>query len=92
MGEFEGGDEAGLLVEAAEVADQIYYGILFLEDFAGCSLNCHQHVTRVYTSNLIDQYYAALHKSACTFCNISISPSSLLPCISNWCLFIGHFI
>ncbi len=35
MGEFEGGDEAGLLVQAAEVTDQIDDDILFLEDFIG---------------------------------------------------------
>ena len=35
MGEFEGGDEAGLLVQAAEVTDQIDDGILFLEGFIG---------------------------------------------------------
>ena len=35
MGEFEGSDEAGLLVEAAEVADQIYNGVFFLEGFIG---------------------------------------------------------
>ena len=49
MGEFEGSDEAGLLVQAAEVADKVDDNILFLEGFAGCSLNCHQHVTRVCT-------------------------------------------
>ena len=35
MGEFEGGDEAGLLVQAAEVADQIYNGVLLLKGFIG---------------------------------------------------------
>ena len=35
VGEFEGGDEAGLLVQAAEVADQIYNSVLFLEGFIG---------------------------------------------------------
>ena len=35
MGEFEGGDEAGLLVQAAEVAGQIDDGVLFLEGFIG---------------------------------------------------------
>ncbi len=35
MGEFEGGDEAGLLVQATEVADQIYNGVLFLERLIG---------------------------------------------------------
>ena len=35
MGEFEGGDEAGLLVQAAEVTDQIDDCILFLEGFIG---------------------------------------------------------
>ena len=35
MGEFEGGNEAGLLVQAAEVADQIYNSVLFLEGFIG---------------------------------------------------------
>ena len=38
MGEFEGGDEAGLLVQAAEVTDQIYNGVLFLEGFIGESI------------------------------------------------------
>lgn len=33
MGEFEGGDEAGLLVQAAEVADQVDDCVLFLEGF-----------------------------------------------------------
>ena len=35
MGEFEGGDEARLLVQAAEVADQIYNGVLLLKGFIG---------------------------------------------------------
>ena len=35
MGEFEGGDEAGLLVQAAEVTDKVDDGILFLEGFIG---------------------------------------------------------
>ena len=35
MGEFEGGDEAGLLVQTAEITDQIDDGVLFLEGFIG---------------------------------------------------------
>lgn len=35
MGEFEGGDEAGLLVEAAEVTYKVDNGVLFLEGFIG---------------------------------------------------------
>ena len=35
MGELEGGYEAGLLVETAEVTDQIDDGILFLKGFIG---------------------------------------------------------
>ena len=35
MGEFEGGDEAGLLVQAAEVTNEVDDGILFLERFIG---------------------------------------------------------
>ena len=35
MGKFEGGDEAGLLVQAAKVADKVDDGILFLEGFIG---------------------------------------------------------
>lgn len=35
MGEFEGGDEAGLLVQAAEVTGQVDDGVLFLEGFIG---------------------------------------------------------
>ena len=35
MGEFKGGDEAGLLVQAAEVTDKVYDGVLFLEGFIG---------------------------------------------------------
>ena len=35
MGEFEGGGEAGLLVQAAEVADQIDDRVLLLEGFIG---------------------------------------------------------
>ena len=35
MGEFEGGDEAGLLVQAAEVTDKVDNGVLFLEGFIG---------------------------------------------------------
>ena len=35
MGEFEGGDEAGLLVQAAEVTDKVDDGVLFLEGFIG---------------------------------------------------------
>ena len=30
MGEFEGGDEAGLLVQAAQVTDEVDDGVLFL--------------------------------------------------------------
>ena len=33
MGKFEGGDEAGLLVQAAEVADKVDDGVLFLKGF-----------------------------------------------------------
>ena len=33
MGEFEGGDEAGLLVETAEVTDKVDDSVLFLEGF-----------------------------------------------------------
>ena len=35
VGEFEGGDEAGLLVQATEVTDKVDDGILFLEGFIG---------------------------------------------------------
>ena len=35
MGKFEGGDEAGLLVQAAEVTDKVDDGVLFLEGFIG---------------------------------------------------------
>ena len=35
MGEFEGSDKAGLLVEAAEVAGEIDDGVLFFEGFVG---------------------------------------------------------
>ena len=35
VGEFEGGDEAGLLMQAAEVTDKVYNCILFLEGFIG---------------------------------------------------------
>ena len=35
MGEFEGGDEAGLLVQAAEATDKVDNGVLFLEGFIG---------------------------------------------------------
>jgi len=35
VGEFEGGDEAGLLVQAAEVTGQVDDGVLFLEGFIG---------------------------------------------------------
>ena len=35
MGEFEGSDEARLLVETAEVTDQIDNGVLFLKGFIG---------------------------------------------------------
>lgn len=35
MGEFEGGDEAGLLVQAAEVTGQIDDGIFFFKGFIG---------------------------------------------------------
>ena len=35
MGEFEGGDEAGLLVEAAEITGQVDDGVLFLKGFIG---------------------------------------------------------
>ena len=31
MGEFEGGDEAGLLVQAAEVTDKVDDGVLFFD-------------------------------------------------------------
>lgn len=48
MGEFKGGDEASLLVQAEEVTDKIDNGVLFLKGFAGWGLNYHRHVTRVY--------------------------------------------
>ena len=35
MGEFEGGDEAGLLVQAAGGTDTVDNGVLFLERFIG---------------------------------------------------------
>lgn len=35
VGEFQGGDEAGLLVQAAEVTGQIDDGVLFLKGFIG---------------------------------------------------------
>ena len=35
MGEFKGGDEAGLLVQAAEVTGQVDDGVLLLEGFIG---------------------------------------------------------
>ena len=35
MGEFKGGDEAGLLVQAAEVTDKVDDGVLFFEGFIG---------------------------------------------------------
>ena len=35
MGEFEGGGEAGLLVQAAEVTDKVDDGVLFFEGFIG---------------------------------------------------------
>lgn len=38
MGEFEGGDEAGLLVQAAEVTDEVDDRVLFLEGFIGQGL------------------------------------------------------
>ena len=38
MGEFEGSDEAGLLVQAAEVTDKVDDGVLFLEGFIGQGL------------------------------------------------------
>ena len=47
MGEFKGGDKAGLLVQAEEVTDKIDDGVLFLKGFAGWGLNYHRHVTRV---------------------------------------------
>ena len=39
VGEFEGGDEARLLVQAAEAADGVDDLFFFLESFAGRSLN-----------------------------------------------------
>ena len=38
MGKFECGDEAGLLVQAAEVTGQVDDGVLFLEGFIGQSI------------------------------------------------------
>jgi len=35
VGKFEGGDEAGLLVQAAEVTDKVDNGVLFLKGFIG---------------------------------------------------------
>ena len=35
MGEFEGGDEAGLLVQAAEVTNKVDDRVLFLKGFIG---------------------------------------------------------
>ena len=39
MGEFEGGDEAGLLVQATELTGQVDDGDLFLERFIGLGQN-----------------------------------------------------
>ena len=47
MGEFEGCDEAGLLVQAAEVADKVDDLGPFSEFFTSFGLNCNRHVTRV---------------------------------------------
>lgn len=38
MGKFDGGDKAGLLVQAAEVTDKVDDGVLFLEGFIGQGL------------------------------------------------------
>ena len=35
VGEFEGSDKAGLLVQAAEVTDEVDDGVLFFEGFIG---------------------------------------------------------
>ena len=51
MGEFEGCDEAGLLVQAAEVAAKVDDLGLFSEFFTSFGLNCNRHVTRVYPND-----------------------------------------
>ena len=44
MGEFEGGGEAGLLVQAAEVTGQVDDGVLFLEVSVGSEHGLLRHL------------------------------------------------
>ena len=61
MGEFEGGDETGLLVQVAEVADKFDDLGLFSEFFTSFGLNCNRHVTRVYPSDTPRKHVCLCH-------------------------------
>ena len=47
MGEFEGGDEARLLVWAAEVIDRVDDLVFFFDAFTSCALSCNCYIIRV---------------------------------------------
>ena len=57
MGEFEGGDEAGLLVQVAEVTGQVDDGVLFLEGFIGQGLQKHLLSQSILTHLLASSHY-----------------------------------
>ena len=61
MGEFEGGDEAGLLVQAAEVTDKVDDVVLLLEGFPCCNLNRFQYVNRVYLGDIYNEVHFSCH-------------------------------
>ena len=52
MGEFEGVDETGLLVQAAEVTAEVDDLVLCFEVFARYGLNWNKYVTKVYPNDI----------------------------------------
>lgn len=58
MGEFEGGDEAGLLVQAAEVTGQIDNSFLFLKGFTGYNIQTARDRRSLDTKYFGDIIYA----------------------------------
>ena len=58
MGEFEGSGEAGLLVQAAEVTDQVDDGILFLKGFVSYNIQSARDRRSLDTKYFGDIIYA----------------------------------
>ena len=58
MGEFEGSGEAGLLVQAAEVTDQVDDGILFLKGFVSYNIQSARDRRSLDTKHFGDIIYA----------------------------------